>query len=341
MRTFHLRALVLAGLAALLSLPAAAQQATDTVAAIRARGTLVCGVTPNSAGFAAPDSRGEWRGLDADSCRAIAVAVLGDAGKVRFVPTSTAQRFTMLQSGEIDVLARVTTWSMQREGALGLAFASINMFDGQGFIVKTESGITSVRQLDGATICLLPGTTNELNVADYFRAHGMSFQPVILESIEELRSAFLAGRCDTYSTDSSALAAHRAAQGPDAGKFLVLPELISKEPLAVAVRKGDWRFFDMARWAHYAMVTAEELGITSQNIDSFANNPNPDIQRFLGRTGELGKGMDMSNDWAAQIVRQVGNFAEVWDRNLGPLGVQRGLNNLWNKGGLQYAPPLR
>ena len=336
-----LRSLLAAGIAAMMSLPAAAQPAADTVAAIRARGTLLCGVTPNSPGFAAPNSRGEWRGLDADSCRAIAVAVLGDATKVRFVPTSTAQRFTTLQSGEIDVLARVTTWSMQREGALGLAFASINMFDGQGFIVKTDSGVTSVRQLSGATICVLPGTTTELNVADYFRTHGMTFQPVIMENIEELRSAFLAGRCDAYSTDSSALATYRAAQGANADRFLVLPDLISKEPLAIAVRTGDWRFFDMVRWAHYAMVTAEELGITSANIDSFTNNPNPDVQRFLGRTGDLGQAMNMNNDWSAQIVRQVGNFAEVWDRNLAPLGLQRGLNNLWNKGGLQYAPPLR
>lgn len=333
--------LLAAGLAALTGQPAAAQGSADTVAAIRARGVLICGVAPNSAGFAAPDSRGEWHGIDVDSCRAIAVAVLGDASKVRFVPTNTTQRFTMLQSGEIDVLARVTTWSMAREGTLGLAFASVNVYDGQGFLVKTEAGIKSVRELDGATICLLPGTTNELNVADYFRTHGMTFQPVILENLEELRSAFLSGRCDSYSTDASALATYRASHGANADRFLVLPELISKEPLGVSVRKGDWRFFDMARWAHFAMVTAEELGIDSRNIDSFAGSTNPDIQRFLGRTGELGKGMGMSNDWAAQIVRQVGNFAEVWERNMGPLGIQRGINNLWTKGGLQYAPPLR
>ena len=337
-----LKTVLAAGLAALLALPALAQQpAPDTVAAIRARGALVCGVTPNSAGFGVPDSRGEWHGIDVDSCRAIAVAVLGDARKVRFVPASTAQRFTMLQSGEIDVLARVTTWSMSREGGLGLAFASINVFDGQGFLVKTESGITSARQLDGATICLLPGTTNELNVADYFRTHNMRFTPVIMDNVEELRAAFLSGRCDSYSTDASALATYRASHGANASRFLVLPDIISKEPLGVAVRKGDWRFFDMARWAHFAMVTAEELGIDSRNIDSFANSPNPDVQRFLGRSGDLGQAMGMSNDWAAQIVRQVGNFAEVWDRNLAPLGIQRGVNALWTKGGLQYAPPLR
>ncbi|MFH5925330.1 amino acid ABC transporter substrate-binding protein [Roseomonas xinghualingensis] len=335
------KAILAAGMAALLSLPALAQQANDTVAAIRARGTMTCGVTPNSAGFGYPDSRGEWQGIDVDACRAIAVAVLGDARKVRFVPASTAQRFTMLQSGEIDVLARVTTWSMSREASLGIAFASINVFDGQGFLVKTDSGISSARQLDGATICLLPGTTNELNVADYFRTHNMRFTPVVMDNIEELRAAFLSGRCDTYSTDASALAAYRASHGENASRFLVLPDIISKEPLGVAVRKGDWRFFDMARWAHFAMVTAEELGINSRNIDSFADNPNPDVQRFLGRSGDLGKAMGMSNDWAAQIVRQVGNFAEVWDRNMTPLGIQRGVNALWTKGGLQYAPPLR
>jgi general L-amino acid transport system substrate-binding protein len=230
---------------------------------------------------------------------------------------------------------------MSREGGLGLAFASINVFDGQGFLVKTEAGITSARQLDGATICLLPGTTNELNVADYFRTHNMRFTPVIMDNVEELRAAFMAGRCDSYSTDASALATYRASQGANAERFVVLPDIISKEPLGVAIRKGDWRFFDMARWAHFAMVTAEELGIDSRNIDSFANNPNPDVQRFLGRSGELGQTMGMSNDWAAQIVRQVGNFAEVWDRNLAPLGIQRGINALWTKGGLQYAPPLR
>ena len=335
------KAILAAGMAALLALPALAQQANDTVSAIRARGTLACGVTPNSAGFGFPDSKGEWHGIDVDACRAIAVAVLGDARKVRFVPASTAQRFTMLQSGEIDVLARVTTWSMSREASLGIAFASINVFDGQGFLVKTDSGIASARQLDGATICLLPGTTNELNVADYFRTHNMRFTPVVMDNIEELRAAFLSGRCDTYSTDASALAAYRASHGENAGRFLVLPEIISKEPLGVAVRKGDWRFFDMARWAHFAMVTAEELGIDSRNIDSFADNPNPDVQRFLGRSGDLGKAMGMSNDWAAQIVRQVGNFAEIWDRNMTPLGIQRGVNALWTKGGLQYAPPLR
>ncbi|MBL6458790.1 amino acid ABC transporter substrate-binding protein [Belnapia sp. T6] len=327
------------GLAALSG--AQAQPSADTLAAIKARGQLVCGVSINAIGFAVPDNRGTFRGLDVDACRAIAAAILGDANKVRFVPTTTQVRFTALQSGEVDVLIRNTTWSLGREAQLGLAFASINFYDGQGFMVKKSSGVTSAKQLDGATVCVQPGTTTELNLADWFRANNLRFTPVIIEQVEEIRTAFVNGRCDAYTNDASSLASFRASQGAAGEDYLLLPEIISKEPLGAVVRKGDWRFFDVVRWSHFAMVSAEELGITSQNIDSFASSPNPDVQRLLGRTGEFGKAMGIENDWAVKIIRQVGNLGETWERNITPLGIPRGINALWNKGGLQYAPPIR
>ncbi|MFC3126775.1 amino acid ABC transporter substrate-binding protein [Pseudoroseomonas globiformis] len=329
-----------AGLA--FSQPAAAQGAAsaDTVGAIRARGTLVCGVIGGTAGFSLPDTKGVYRGIDVDGCRAVAAAILGDADKVRYVNTTTANRFTALQSGELDMLLRATTWSLSREGALGLAFASINFYDGQGFMVKKSLGVESANGLDGATICVQPGTTTELNTADYFRTHNIRFNPVVIDNLEELRAAFVSGRCDSYTNDSSSLAAFRVAQrNPD--DYVLLPEIISKEPLGAVVRKGDWKFFDIVRWAHFAQVTAEELGINSKNLDSFADNSNPDVQRFMGKSGDLGKMLGLQPDWAVQIIRQVGNFGEIWDRNITPLGVQRGINNLWTKGGLQYAPPMR
>jgi general L-amino acid transport system substrate-binding protein len=333
------------GLAALLALctglPALAQSGPDTVAAIRARGTLLCGVSINSAGFALPDSRGEMRGLDADTCRAVAAAILGDATKVRFVPTTSQVRFTALQSGEVDMLARNTTWTLGREAQLGLAFASVNFYDGQGFMVKQSSGVTSAKQLDGATVCVQPGTTTELNLADFFRTNRMRFTPVVIEQPEEIRQAFRSGRCDAYTNDASSLASFRAAEGAAGEQYILLPEIISKEPLGAVVRKGDWRFFDIVRWSHFAMVTAEEHGITSRNIDSFMTSTNPDIQRLLGRSGEFGKALGIENDWAVKIIRQVGNFGEIWERNITPIGVPRGINNLWTQGGLQYAPPIR
>jgi general L-amino acid transport system substrate-binding protein len=207
-------------------------------------------------------------------------------------------------------------------------------------MVRKSSNVTSARQLDGATICVQPGTTTELNLADYFRSHGMRFTPVIIEQVEEIRAAFVSGRCDAYTNDASSLASFRAGQG-NGDDFLMLPEIISKEPLGAVVRKGDWRFFDIVRWSHFAMVTAEELGITSQNIDSFANNPNPDVQRLLGRSGDFGRAMGIENDWAVKIIRQVGNLAEAWERNITPIGIPRGINALWTRGGLQYAPPIR
>ncbi|MFT8242438.1 amino acid ABC transporter substrate-binding protein [Roseomonas sp. BN140053] len=323
------------------ALPAAAQPAADTLATIRARGALICGTSPATAGFANPDSQGVMRGLDADYCRAVAAAILGDGSKARITPTSTQQRFTALQSGEIDMLSRVTTWTLSREASLGLAFAGINVFDGQGFLVHAAGGVTSARQLDGATVCLQPGSTTELNLADYFRTHGMRFTPVLIEDIEELRRTFLAGRCDAFTTDATSLAALRVNQGDNASRYVLLPELISKEPLGIAVRKGDWRFFDVVRWTHFALLTAEEMGLTQESVTQAGSSTNPDVQRFLGRTGDLGKMLGLENDWAVQVVRAVGNYGEVWNRNLAPLGIPRGVNELWTKGGLHYAPPMR
>ena len=325
----------------LLANSVAAQPSPDTIVAIRTRGTLNCGVTPGTIGFAAPDSQGRFRGLDADYCRAVAAAVLGDADKARIVPTTTQQRFTSLQSGEIDLLSRVTTWTLAREASLGLAFAGINVFDGQGFLVRTASGTTSARQLDGATICMQPGSTTELNTADYFRAQNLRFTPVLIEDVEELRRAFLSGRCDAYSTDATSLAALRLNQGAEAHRYAVLPEIISKEPLALAIRKGDWRFFDVVRWTHFALLTAEELGITRENVRNYEASASPEVQRFLGRTGDLGKMLGLENDWAVRVVQAVGNYGEIWERNLTPLELPRGINALWNKGGLHYAPPMR
>ncbi len=320
---------------------ALAQPAADTVAAIRARGNLLCGVAPSTVGFSMPDSRGEWRGLDVDTCRAVAAAVLGDATKVRFVPASTQQRFTMLQSGEIDMLSRSTTWTLGREASLGLAFAGVNFYDGQGFMVRRAANVTSARQLDGATVCVQPGTTTELNMADYFRTNRLRYTPIIIDNIEELRAAFISGRCDAYTNDASSLASFAASQGANMSQFLLLPEIISKEPLGPVVRKGDPRFFDIVRWSLFAMVTAEELGITSTNLQTFTDNNNPDVQRFMGRSGDLGRQLGVNNDFAVQIVRQVGNFSEMWERNITPIGVPRGINALWTRGGLQYAPPMR
>jgi general L-amino acid transport system substrate-binding protein len=329
------------GAALLMSAPAFAQPAADTVGAIRARGQLVCSTSPSTVGFSLPDSQGVWRGLDVDYCRAVAVAILGDANRVRIVPSSTQQRFTMLQSGEIDLLSRTTTWTLSREASLGLQFAGINVYDGQGFMVHTDSGVTSARQLDGATVCVQPGTTTELNMTDYFRANRIRFTPVVIENIEEIRTAFINRRCDAYTTDASSLASFRAAQGANAARFLLLPEIISKEPLGPVVRKGDWRFFDIVRWTHFALITAEELGITAANIDSFANSTNPDVQRFLGRSGDLGQMLGLPNNWTVNVIKAVGNYGEIWERNMTPIGFPRGPNNLWNNGGLQYAPPMR
>jgi general L-amino acid transport system substrate-binding protein len=330
------------GAALLMGTPAMAQApAPDTVAAIRARGQVVCTASPSTVGFSMPDSQGVWRGIDIDYCKAVAAAIFGDGNRIRIVPSSTQQRFTMLQSGEVDMIVRTTTWTMAREASLGLQFAGINVYDGQGFMVHRDSGVTSARQLDGATVCVQPGTTTELNMADFFRTNRLRYTPVVIENIEEIRNAFISRRCDAYTNDASSLASFSAGQGANANRYLLLPEIISKEPLGPAVRKGDARFFDIVRWTHFALITAEELGITAANIDTFANSTNPDVQRFLGRTGDLGRMLGLENNWAVNIVKAVGNYGEIWERSMTPIGFPRGPNNLWNNGGLQYAPPIR
>jgi general L-amino acid transport system substrate-binding protein len=311
-----------------------------TLDAVTKRGTLLCGIAGNVAGFSLPDSQGIMRGLDADGCRAVAAAVLGDANKVKFVPTTTQNRFTALQSGEIDMLVRETTWTMGREANLGLLFGVVNFYDGTGFLVKKSAGVTAAKQMDGATICVQPGTSTELAIADYYRANNLKFTPVEIQDLQQIQDAFLSGRCDAYSTDSSALAGFRSTQGkPD--DFVLLPEIISKEPLGPMVRKGDDKWFDIVRWVTYAQLTAEEDGVTSKNVDSFASSTNPDIRRLLGAEGDLGKALGVDNKFAYNVIKTVGNFGEVWDRNITPLGIPRGINNLWTKGGLEYAPPMR
>ena len=322
----------------MLAFPAVAQSTLDTV---RSRGHLKCGVNTGLAGFSAPDSKGVWRGLDVDLCRAVAAAVLGDAGKVRYTPLTAQQRFTAIQSGEVDVLSRNTSWTIARDTSLGLNFVGINYYDGQGFIVPKKLNVKNAKELNGATICLQPGTTNELNVADYFRANGMKFKPVVIEKLEEVLNAYFAGRCDVYTTDVSGLVAIRASRAPNPADHVILPDIISKEPLGPAVRHGDDRWFDVVKWSLYAMIEAEELGLTSKTVDQHLKSASPAIQRFVGASGGTGKGLGLDNRWAYHIVKQVGNYAESFERNLSPLGFERGLNRLWNKGGLMYAPPIR
>jgi general L-amino acid transport system substrate-binding protein len=331
--------------AALVGLPidrtCAQGSGSATLDAARARGQVLCGIAGTVPGFSLPDSQGVMRGLDADTCRAVTAAALGDAAKVKLVPTTTQNRFTALQSGEVDLLSRSTTWTLGREGNLGLEFAWVNYYDGTGFLVKTAAGIKSAKELDGATVCVAPGSTTELAVADYFRLNNMKFTPILIQEITEIRAAFLSGRCDAYSTDASALATFRFTQGDKASELLLLPDIISKEPLGVMVRKGDDKWFDLVRWTFAAMIMAEEKGITSQNIDTFVESKDPDIRRLLGLEGDMGKALGLDPKWAFNVVKQVGNFGEMWDRNITPMGVTRGINNIWTKGGLQYAPPIR
>jgi len=332
-----------AGALAAFAAPAFAQgSGSPTLDAIRSRGQFVCGVSTGVAGFSLPDSKGVMQGIDADTCRAVAAAVLGDANKIRFVPLTTTNRFTALQSGEIDMLVRSTTWTLGREANLGLEFAGVNFYDGTGFLVKTAAGVKSVKELDGATICVQPGTSTELAIADYFRLNNLKFTPVEIQDYAEIGNTFLSGRCDAYSTDMSGLASFRFQQGDKASDYLLLPEVISKEPLGVMVRKGDDKFFDVARWTMFALFQAEESGITQANVaDKAKTTTNPDERRLLGLEGDMGKALGLDNAWVVNIVKGVGNYGEIWDRDITPLGIPRGINNLWNKGGLHYPPPIR
>jgi len=319
-----------------------AQQAPQpTLDGVMKKGFVQCGVNTGLAGFSQPDSKGVWRGIDVDLCRAVAAAVFGDASRVRYTPLNAQQRFTALQSGEVDILSRNTTWTLSRDASQGIHFVGINYYDGQGFMVPAKRKVKSAKQLNGATVCLQPGTTNELNVADYFRANRMKFKPVVIEKLDEVLSAYFSGRCDVYSTDVSGLVALRASRAPKPEEHVILPEVISKEPLGPAVRHGDDRWFDIVKWSLYAMIEAEELGLDSRNIEQQAASPSPAIQRFVGASGDLGKMLGLDNRWAAQIVKQVGNYGQSFDANLKPLGFERGPNRLWNQGGLLYAPPVR
>jgi general L-amino acid transport system substrate-binding protein len=334
---------VLAGAAALIATAGVASAQTKTLETVKSRGSLSCGVNIGLAGFSQPDDKGNWTGLDVDYCKAIAAAVLGDATKVKYVPTTAKERFTALQSGEIDVLIRNTTWTTARDSSLGLIFAGVNYYDGQGFMVKASLGVKTAKELNGATVCVQTGTTTELNLADYFKANKMTYKPVVFEKLDETLQAYLAGRCDVYTTDQSGLYSVRVQQ-PKPEDHVILPEIISKEPLGPSVRQGDDQWLTVVKWVHYALLNAEEAGITQANVAEMVNSTNPEIKRIVGKDGELGKGLGLPNDFVVSIVKAVGNYGELFERNVGSgsrLKIARGLNKLWNNGGLQYAPPLR
>jgi general L-amino acid transport system substrate-binding protein len=335
--------LILAGAALCLVAAAASSAGAATLDEVRQRGELRCGVNLGLAGFSAPDDKGEWQGLDVDFCRAVASAIFKDAGKVKYVPLSAKERFTALQSGEIDLLSRNTTWTMSRDTDQGLAFVGVTYYDGQGFLVRKALGLSSVAELAGSSICMQTGTTNELNVADYFRTRGLTYNPVVFEKNEEAIAAYNLGRCDAYTTDSSGLYAQRLRLA-DPDQNVVLPEIISKEPLGPAVRQGDEQWENLVQWTLFAWLNAEELGVEAGNVDRMRDSANPEIRRLLGVEGDFGKGIGLANDWAYQIVKHVGNYGESFERNLGAgsrLKIAREQNRLWKDGGLQYAPPIR
>ncbi len=314
-----------------------------TLDEVKARGYIKAGVNGGVFGFSMPDDKGVWKGLDVDTARAIAAAVFGDADKVRFTALTAVQRLPALQSKEIDVLCRNTTATLTRETTNGLNFTQVNYYDGQGFLISKKLGVKSAKELSGATVCVLPGTTTELNAADFFRANGMNWKPVVIEQTAELNKAFFAGRCDVLTSDVSQLAAQRSVS-PRPDDYMILPEVISKEPLAPVVRHGDDQWYDIVKWAVTAMIEAEELGINSKNVDKMRKSNNPPVQRFLGTTPGMGKALGLNEAWAYNIIKQVGNYGEVFERNVGvntPLGLERGLNDLWTRGGLMYAHPIR
>jgi len=323
---------------------AVAQSASaQTLKTVKDRGMLNCGGNGTLAGFGLPDAQGNWTGLDVDFCRAIAAAVLNDAKKVKFVPLSAKDRFTALQSGEVDVLARNTTWTSSRDTSLGLNFTGVNYYDGQGFVVRKALKVNSALELNGASVCVQQGTTTELNLADYFRSHNMQMKSVTFATANEAVKAYDAGRCDAYTTDASALYAERLRLA-NSNDHIILPEIISKEPLGPVVRHGDDQWFDVVKWTLFAMLNAEELNINSKNVDEMLKSENPEVKRLLGTEGNFGEQLGLTKDWVVRIVKQVGNYGESFERNVGqgsPLKIDRGLNRLWNKGGVQYAPPVR
>jgi len=317
--------------------------AAPTLDSVQKHGHVKCGVNTGLPGFSNADKDGNWTGLDVDICRAVAAAVLGDARKVRFIPLTAKERFTALQSGEVDLLSRNTTWTLTRDSSLGINFAGVSYYDGQGFMVSKGLGVKSARELDGAAVCILAGTTSELNLADYFRTHKMKYQPVVFDTSDQTVRGFESGRCDVLTSDQSQLYGQRIklAKPDDA---IVLPEIISKEPLGPVVRQGDDGWFNIVKWTLNAMLNAEELGVSAENVDQMKKSDNPAIKRLLGLEGIRGKGLGLSDNWAYNIIKQVGNYGEVFERNVGqgsPLKIKRGLNALWNNGGLQYGPPIR
>jgi general L-amino acid transport system substrate-binding protein len=321
----------------------------STLDVVKERGFLKCGSNTGLAGFGNPNDAGVWEGIDVDVCRAVAAAVFGDASKVEYIPTTSKVRFTVLQSGEVDMLSRNTTWTLQRDVELGLEFVGVNYYDGQGFMVPSALGVSSATELDGASVCIQVGTTTEMNLADYFSANGMSYEAVPVETNSEADAAYIAGRCDVYTTDASGLYASRAGY-PDPSAHIVMPEIISKEPLGPAVRHGDSAWADIVRWSLNAMIIGEELGITSANVDEMKSSKNPEVLRLLGvnQVGDTGAGygqwLNLSDDWAYNIIQQVGNYSESFEKHIGPntpINIQRGLNALYKDGGILYAPPFR
>ncbi len=342
MKTNPLAAVAAAALTLLAALPAHAGKTLDQ---IRQRGQLVCGVNTGLAGFAQADSNGSWSGLDVDICRAIAAAVLGDGSKVKWVPLNATQRFTALQSGEIDILSRNTTWTLTRDASLGLHFIATTYYDGQGFMVPVKSKVTNVAQLKGATVCVQSGTTTEKNLSDFSRARNLALKPVVFEKFDAATGAYFAGRCTAYTTDASGLASIRSKEARDPKEHVVLPQLISKEPLGPAVRRGDDEWFAIAKWVTFGLIEAEEYGITQANVDKMAaETTDPAIGRLLGKVEDTGKLLGLDKDWMVRAIRTTGNYGEMFERNLGArsaVNLPRGLNNLWNKGGILYAPPVR
>jgi len=322
----------------------AAQSASaQTLQTVKDRGIVNCGANGTLAGFGLPDAQGNWTGLDVDVCRAVAAAIFNDASKVKFVPLSAKDRFTALQSGEVDLLVRNTTWTLSRDTSLGLNFTGVDYYDGQGFMVHKALKVNSALELNGASVCVQQGTTTELNLADFFRAHNMQLKSVTFATANEAVKAYDAGRCDAYTSDASGLYAERLRLS-NPNDHIVLPEIISKEPLGPAVRHGDDQWFDIVKWVLFAMLNAEELNITQNNVDEMVKSGNPEIRRFVGTEGNYGEQLGLTKDWAVRIIKLVGNYGESFERNVGqgsPLKIDRGLNKLWSKGGIQYAPPIR
>jgi len=317
--------------------------AATTLESVKQKGHLQCGVTSGLPGFSQPDEKGSWTGIDVDTCRAVAAAVFGDAKAVEFTPLTAKERFTALQSGEIDILSRNTTWTLTRDASLGLNFAGVNYYDGQGFLVNKDIGVDDATQLDGATVCIQAGTTTELNLSDYFRAKGMDFKPIVFDTSEQSVQGFAAGRCDVLTSDRSQLAALRSKLA-DPNSAKILPNTISKEPLGPVVRQGDDEWFNIVKWVLFVQINAEELGITEANVDDMLKSDNPNVQRLLGTDGDMGAKLGVPDDFGYAIVKQVGNYGEMYDRNIGPdtaLGLERGINALWTNGGIMYAPPVR